>query len=118
MCRKGPHLRSALGRCRLRRPDNVPIRVAGVVYELSKSYSRVFFVIGGVYAVDALVFGGAALLQVRRQRRRRRSAIAAGDFARRTRAKLPSSCDVHLTTTVQEREPRADYVVNLDEFLQ
>jgi len=42
--------------------------ISGAVYELNQSYDQVFIVIGGVYLVDALVFGAAALLQSQRRR--------------------------------------------------
>ena len=41
--------------------------ILGAVYDLSKSYDQVFIVIGGVYMVDALVFGAAAVLQTVQQ---------------------------------------------------
>jgi len=62
----------------------------------------VFFVIGGVYIVDALVFGAAALLQIRRRQRRSSlttTTTTAADYVRRTyRTKLPTSCDVRLSS--------------------
>lgn len=65
------------------------------MYELNKSYDQVFIVIGGVYAVDALVFGAAALLQsLRRQRRRLSAAITAPDVDCRCGARFPLSSDV------------------------
>jgi len=78
--------------CRLNQSEIL----SGAVYELNKSYDQVFIVIGGVYAVDTLVFGAAALLQsLRRQRRRRLSAaVTAPDVDCRCDARFPLSSDV------------------------
>jgi len=60
----------------------------------------VFLVIGGVYVVDALVFAGAALLQMRRRRcsATATTTTAAGDFVGGDRKKFPTSRDVHMTS--------------------
>lgn len=59
-----------------------------------------FFVIGGVYVVDALVFGAAALLHTRRQQRRRFSSVttSGGGFVRRGSTRYRTPRDVCLTS--------------------
>jgi len=70
--------------------------ISGAVFELNKSYDQVFFVIGGVYVVDALVFGAAAVIQSIQQERQRRRYSAADGFTARGSARLQTSADVHL----------------------
>ena len=69
--------------------------ISGAVYELNKSYDQVFIVIGGVYVVDALVFGAAAMSQSLRLQRRRFSATTNVDCRRGTTFQLS---DFHLTS--------------------
>jgi len=81
------------------RDQRASVIILGAVYELTKSYDQVFFVIGGVYAVDALVFGIAALLQGLRRQERRLSVTPAGNFrvSRGRAATFRTSTDVNLT---------------------
>jgi len=41
---------------------------AGAIYDVNKSYTDVFLVVGGVYIVATIVFGAIPLLQYMRQR--------------------------------------------------
>ena len=40
----------------------------GFVYDLKQSYADVFFVVGGIYLLDTLLFAGVPLIQARRDR--------------------------------------------------
>jgi len=73
--------------------------ISGAVYELSKSYDQVFIVIGGVYIIDALVFGAAAILQSLRRQRRRLSPTTATptNFDSRGGTRFQPSADFRLT---------------------